>query len=219
MVTLKDHKFLYLLLSLISLILLTPLLIEFSSVNLTLNVFLTGILLACIFASAQRGRQRVFGVMLASPYLLTIWVLHFYESHLTMIIGLLSGICYFFYVALTLLVNILKVKEVDLETIFGAISAYLLMGLAWSLIYHLIEYLQSDSFSFPDQVHGEQRYTFIYFSFVTLTTLGYGDVTPNSAIAKALCILEATIGQIYLVVLVAGLVGLYISAKPQSGSK
>ena len=67
------------------------------------------------------------------------------------------------------------------------------------------------SFAIPQGMGEETRFTFIYYSFVTITTLGYGDVTPVADVAKSFSFIEAVVGQIYLVVLVARLVGIHIA--------
>ena len=88
-------------------------------------------------------------------------------------------------------------------------AVYFLIGFLWSFLYIVVTISDPGSISFPDSelIPGE----IFYFSFVTLTTLGYGDITPESMMARNLTIIEATIGQIYLTVLVARLVGLHIS--------
>ena len=88
---------------------------------------------------------------------------------------------------------------------------YLFIGLLWSDIYAILEHLQPGSFSFAHSQAGTKLSDFSYYSFVTLTTLGYGDITPLTSKARAFAMLEAIIGQLYLVVLIARLVGLHIS--------
>ncbi len=205
--------------SILVLIVLSPLFITYSDLSFILNIFFSFILLTCVFSLSGRTAQFTTGAALSLPYLLTMWVAQQYQHPNLQLLSYFLGICYFFYVFIILLVNLMQQPEVNLETIFGAVSAYLLMGLAWSLIFAFIETTHPGSFSVPDTIPEEQRYTFIYFSFITLTTLGYGDITPTTAIARAWCILEATVGQIYLVVLVAGLVGHYIAVHQKGASK
>ena len=109
------------------------------------------------------------------------------------------------------------------DRISAAICVYLLMGFLWAYVYGLIESLSPGSFkllpveiqpgegalvaSFP----GREFSQLVYFSFVTITTLGYGDITPANPLTRVLTTVEALMGQIYLVVLVARLVGLHIA--------
>jgi voltage-gated potassium channel len=85
------------------------------------------------------------------------------------------------------------------------------MALAWSSIFAVVESLHPGSFSLPDIEGISPSRGFLYFSFVTITTLGYGDITPVTSLARSLSILEAVIGQLYLVVQVAWLVGVHVS--------
>ena len=93
--------------------------------------------------------------------------------------------------------------------IMGAICVYFLIGLIWADVFFILETLQPGSFQIPPEQVGQA--TLDYFSYVTLTTLGYGDITPISAPARSLSLLEAMMGQLYLAVLIARLVGIHIA--------
>ncbi|KPJ95304.1 MAG: hypothetical protein AMJ55_04100 [Gammaproteobacteria bacterium SG8_15] len=108
--------------------------------------------------------------------------------------------------------QVLFTGAVDQNKILGAICIYLLMGLIWAVIYLLVGQIIPDSFNgqvttpwydnFPD---------FVYFSFVSLTTLGFGDISPAVPITRFLVYMEAIVGQFYLAILVASLVGIRVS--------
>jgi hypothetical protein len=85
------------------------------------------------------------------------------------------------------------------------------MALAWSFIFGAVESLHPGSFSIPEIQGISTSRHFLYYSFVTITTLGYGDITPVTSLARSLSTLEAVIGQLYLVVQVAWLVGVHVS--------
>jgi hypothetical protein len=99
---------------------------------------------------------------------------------------------------------------VTTETLYGAVAAYLLLGLTWGWTYGLVGLLQPGSFRSlvkPDgRVEGPE---YMFLSFITLTSVGYGDIVPVSAYARMLAILEAVAGQMYLAVFIARLVGLH----------
>ncbi len=101
-------------------------------------------------------------------------------------------------------------KEITTDVIAGAICGYLLIGLMWSNFFSILEILQPGSFSVPADVGAESSH-FTYYSYVTLTTLGFGDITPTTDQARSLSVLEAIAGPIYLAILVARLVGMSIS--------
>lgn len=144
---------------------------------------------------------------------------------------------FFVYLAFQILRWTLNQVDIDAETIYGAVSVYLLMALIWGIAFYSIALTNPGSFHFPDEddlgrvqaeraaaleAGGELRETrdwteransasgtMMYYSFVTLTTLGYGDMYPVRDGPRILAMLEATLGQLYLVILVARLVGLY----------
>ena len=101
---------------------------------------------------------------------------------------------------------------IDRNRLLGAVSIYLLLGLIWALIYVGIVEIHPGAFN--GDVTGswvESIPEFVYFSFVSLTTLGYGDISPATPITRFVVYLEAIIGQLYLAIMVAGLVGISIS--------
>jgi hypothetical protein len=105
------------------------------------------------------------------------------------------------------------------ERIEAAVATYLLLGFVWAQAYSLVQLANHDAFRFPEAVaEGESpmlarasEHRFLYFSFVTLTTLGYGDVTPMRPLARSLAALEAVTGQLFLAITVARLVALRVT--------
>jgi hypothetical protein len=118
-----------------------------------------------------------------------------------------------------LLASVLRNERVTAGKIYGAIAVYLLIGFTWAFLFDLLDFVQPGSFHLPDlnPTPGYEPYlrrydptNSIYFSFVTLTTLGFGEITPSTVLARTLVWLEAVTGQMYLAVLVARLVSLQI---------
>lgn len=103
--------------------------------------------------------------------------------------------------------RVLSHRTVTAQTILGAICAYVYFGLIFAFAFGLVDALTSDPFFAQGPVTDPGRFS--YFSFVTLTTLGYGDLSPASAVGQNLAVLEALVGSIYLVTLVSRLVGMY----------
>jgi hypothetical protein len=107
----------------------------------------------------------------------------------------------------------LSAREVDREHLYAAISVYLLAGIFFGVLYWVIERTWSDSLAIPGE-GGQSNFspaTAIYYSFVTLATLGYGDIVPRSEAARGLAIMEAVTGQLYHAVMIAWLLSLYVS--------
>jgi hypothetical protein len=98
-------------------------------------------------------------------------------------------------------------KKVDNNTIKGGVAVFLLIGILWTFIYHIVFILDPNAFSYSKEIK-EYDYLF-YFSFTTLTTLGYGDVTPVNQFAMSLANLEAIVGMMYPSIFIARLVSLY----------
>ena len=114
--------------------------------------------------------------------------------------------------------DLLEGHRTTSERVYGALCAYLFIGILFSLVYAHLEYRYPGSFNLGNEAliaaassEAETVQVFTYYSFVTLTTLGYGDITPVSEHARTLAWLEALIGQLYLAVMVATLVGLKVS--------
>jgi len=145
----------------------------------------------------------MFVVWLARP--LTVWLSHPLVSTVTLgiwtAIGLLAtGAALRFA---------MRATAVDAEHLYAALSAYLMAGIFFGLLYFVVEQVNPGTFTSP--THFNQT-SAIYFSFVTLTTLGYGDIAPRGDIARGIAIVEAVGGQLFLAVLVARLVSLYTKA-------
>ena len=109
--------------------------------------------------------------------------------------------------AMVVLVQAFRGGTVNLHRIQGAVAAYLLLGLAWAYAYELVAALVPGAFA-SGQSLAHQSQVFVYYSFVTLTTVGYGDVTPVHPMARSLAMLEALMGQLYPAILLARLVSL-----------
>ncbi len=114
-------------------------------------------------------------------------------------------------VTVMMLAHILATRRVNSNTLFCAASAYLLLGVTWAGIYQILVLLDPGAIKSlgPDSSWGD----FVYFSFTSLTTLGYGDITPVSPFARSLVTVESVVGPMYLAILVARLVGLYQHSK------
>jgi hypothetical protein len=101
-------------------------------------------------------------------------------------------------------------KTVSGETLWAAINVYVLIGMLFAFGYSIVAILEPEAFS-GSLLNQDQdlTQTFLYFSFVTMTTLGYGDITPKIQVAATLTYVQALIGQLYVAILIARLVSLY----------
>jgi|UPI00036E1AFE hypothetical protein len=121
---------------------------------------------------------------------------------------------------------IFQSRRINADMIYASLCTFLLLGLLWAILFSLTDHLFPSSFYIANAVEGLSSMHFgdgnsifpVYYSFVTLTTLGYGDIFPLTSIAKMLAVTEALTGQLYLVVIVARLVGLHIVHENESNT-
>jgi hypothetical protein len=192
-------------------LIIVPLADEFVRLRMLMDIFWSAIFIEVIYAVSQKKHPILVGVLLALPMLGSIWSRYFVQYSALEAVGGLCGAAFFIFAIIQILIFVYTQKEVTRDLIAGAAIVYLLMALAWSFIFGVVESLNPGSFSIPDIEGISTSRVFLYYSFVTITTLGYGDITPVTSLARSLCILEAVIGQLYLVVQVAWLVGVHVS--------
>ena len=107
--------------------------------------------------------------------------------------------------------HVFSAVKVDSNLLFGTMCVYLLMGLIWALLYRLIFHSVPGAFNGMSNVHGEATMdSFLYYSFVTLASLRYGDITPLAPMARTLAYMEVIAGQLYIAILLAGLVSIFL---------
>jgi hypothetical protein len=145
-----------------------------------------------------------------------------YEYQLAYLFGSTAAILIFLATATAVAMKQIALdSKVSTNRIIGAICVYLMLGVIWALMYSLLEAAVPGSFGgiVERSITGAWDPDWVYFSFVTLTTLGYGDILPLTISARSLAYFEAIVGQFYLAILVAGLVGAYLSETQGGASK
>lgn len=176
-----------------------------------------------------RTRERTIGRFVVAAVLGVIGMtgrvsLHTHHSPYLLLFLTACWIVFLIIIAGAILSRTLRARRVTVDTISAALCVYMLVGLAWAFVYSAIFVFDKDSFSFPHyEVFGTTTFSeahhvlsaFMYYSFVTLATIGYGDITPVSPPARALSALEGIFGQFYIAILVASLVGIRISQAMQ----
>jgi voltage-gated potassium channel len=210
------HRFIFLLAMLLFMLAVVPFLEGFSGLRTLFNVFLSAVLVSAVYALSQKIRHLAIAAVLAIPMLISIWSDYVALSDTLFLIGRICGVLFMAFTIFHILRHIFQQQEVTLDTIAGATAVYMLFAVMWTFIYAVLEQLQPGSFAISTAETLGERNIFIYYSFVTITTLGYGDITPVTYLARSMAILEAVVGQLYLVVLVAWLVGMYVSKKSRS---
>lgn len=207
----KRDRYLFLLISFFLLILITPLFEGFVELTTLLDISITVIFLSSIYAVSQKGQSFRIAVGLLLPVIAAIWLTYFVHIPYLSLVGDCCSILFFAFTIIIILSSLFREDEVTLDVIYGSVAVFLLMALMWTFIFDVIEYLQPGSFLVTASPSQGSRIHFVYYSFVTITTVGYGDILPVSMTARAFSIIEMLVGQIYLVVLVARLVGINIA--------
>ncbi len=211
------YKFIYLLVSLLFLFLIHPLSQPFVGARIVMHILSSFVLCTAIYAVSQRRKVLVIGVILLLPALLGTWLGYVTDHPTFHVMALSFTILFFSFTGILIAADVFKAERVTTDTIFGTVCVYLMIGLVWAEIYAAIEFFQPGSFNIlkylpPSTGYHPEHQTplFLYYSFVTLTTLGYGDITPLTPPARAFSYVEAIIGQIFVAVMIARLVGLHI---------
>ena len=174
------------------------------------------VLLAGVVAVADRKRVLVIAIVLAIPAIAGRWINHFRPDLIPRAVFLVAGLILLAFVIANLLRFILRAPVVTVEVLCASVAAYLMLGLMWTVAYWLVDQLTpGGAFSFNTSRGAQSMngFTGFYFSFITLSTVGYGDITPVSQAARWLAAMEAMTGMLYVAVLIARLVSLYSSPK------
>ena len=209
----RGHRQLFFLLSMILLVIIFPFILGNQVSNLIYASALSLVLLAGIHVISEDKHFRRLGIILGSiaigagflPYLVDADFLKFFILAKVFLYWL-----FFSFTAFVIIREVILGKKINSEMIYGSIAGYILLGLSGAMVFLFLEIINPASFSI--NISGiNDTHTFIYFSFVTLATLGYGDIIPTAPLAQMLAVMHSISGQIYLTILVAMLVGKYIA--------
>lgn len=203
-------RFLFLLISIASVFLIRPFLEGYISLKILMDIFISFVMVSGLYAVSQKKGFLIIGLILFVPALLIHWGNYFAQVPTVNPVGITLELLFFIFVAVIILNHIFREKNVTADMIIGALCVYFLMGIIWAQGYDLLEMTSSGAFQNVGEAETAMP-AFVYYSYVTLTTLGYGDITPVSPPARSLSMLEAITGQIYLTVLIARLVALHIA--------
>ncbi len=204
-------KFQYLLISLVLLIFLSVA-IPGKYVESDMNMVLTSlVLISAVFTIHGKGKRFWWTIGIFSVTMILNFMSFFIENQTLLVTSLISKIIFFMWEVLAIWHSISR-KNFSLEQrILGSICIYLLIGLVWARLYALVEIFQSPAFQNFQGNPVSSLDNLIYYSYATLTTLGYGDIIPISPIAKILSALESVVGMLYLSIWMALLVSIYSS--------
>lgn len=207
----EEKRFTLLLVAFLVLFLVQP----FFAGNLGFLPFISDLLFfivmgVSIYALSANRQYMIFALFFGLSAILLRWLYWIYPEQELWVASYLFAISILLFCDFKLLSFLMQLQKVSQHTINAAICVYLSLGLAWGMAYIVLETLAPSGFLLAELVKEPQALMMemLYYSIVTLTTLGYSDVTPITPLAKKLSVLEAIVGQVYLAVLVARLVSL-----------
>jgi voltage-gated potassium channel len=203
--------------SLILLFVGLPFVMLFKYGDLIESVLMTLVMLMGVLSAGGRKKSLIIAVILVMPALAGKWFNYYLPDLLPKTVFHLTLLLFFLFLVGHLLRYIFTAPRVNSEVLCAAVAIYLLLGLLWTSAYLLMAQTAPDSFVItvgPDSNRSMNTLTALYFSFVTLCTVGFGDITPVSNAARILAILEAMTGTFYMTILIARLVSLYSFKSP-----
>lgn len=183
------------------------------------DAFFSLLIVAVLLLVFEDRQYRRVAVSLGLAAIVAVWASNAMgglTSRVLLVGAYLLAVCFFAFALYGILLAIV-VKQASGDAIFGTVCGYLLLGIIWSLLYSAVEIAFPGSFEMPARGVAEvatarpDHGVLTYYSFITLTTVGYGDVTPITTFARTLAWMEAITGQFYLAILVAGLVGFKVT--------
>ena len=207
-------RLLPLLCALIVLFLLYPWMVELGHVRFFRFVFI-GVLALAAYSVGGTPRHLWKAIALGVPAALGQLAAFARPDGIAPLISTLLGLLFLAFITAVVFQSVVAKGRVTNDKIAGAISVYLLLGLLWALLYGIVATLDPDAFRVPADIAFQPNatggeYAFIYYSFVTLTALGYGEITPATPWGQSLAWMEAVTGQLFIAILVARLVALHI---------
>lgn len=184
-------------------------------VALLTPLFLSLLMVAGVSSISQKNGVRIVAGLIACIAIILRWMTHFAPSPAIQAFSSFASLIFMVLLTTALLYKVFKDdKPVTVHRIRGAIAAYLLFGITWSILYSLLDQTLPHAFNLPElpalDSAGRQE-SITYFSFVTLATLGYGEITPTHGVSRMFAVLEALTGQLYPATLLARLVSLEVA--------
>ena len=207
-------RFIYIMLSIMLVIIVSPYIRSTGKTGHIITTLLAAMIPLTSFYALTADRKRAIIILfLAAPFVILDGMSVFFANGYLLIAAISFGVILYFYIVVLLVNNLLSNRVITADLIYCAISTYFLIGVMWAGIYMVLEGISPGSFSGISEA-GD----LLYFSFVTLTTVGFGEITPLTIISKRLAVFEAAIGCIYLAVIIAMIVGRYMSLAEKQNS-
>jgi hypothetical protein len=209
---LSDHSHITLIVSILLLIFFSPYYRDALLSNYFNFIFLSFILISAILT--LKKSSDMLKVVKRAGYLIVILTLitAITENSYLELVNRILFLLFFILVAINLLLGIIRSREVDADLIYSAVAVYVLFGFCGAVLAAVIMFFEPTAFSL-NSTYSSQFHQFLYFSFITITSTGYGDILPITPLARTHAMLLALFGQLYLTVIIGILIGKYLSNK------
>lgn len=204
------NRFSFLLVSIVLFLIVRPFVEDFVRISFLIEIFISAILLSGIYALSEDRVSLALALGTGLPALFINWSFQIFEIPTLLLLHHIGSALFFAVATIIIIRHLINQKVVTVDLIWGAVCGYFLIGFMWSAIFALLEGIYPGSFKLGQHVVPDID-SFIYFSFVTLATLGYGDIVPLTEKAQSLAIIETVMGQMYLAVNIAAIVAIRIS--------
>lgn len=224
----KTHEFRFalLLLSLFGAILIPPYFQGMEIISHVWRVLFSAVLVVALMSVAGNRRNMWFVGILLIPTMATTWLSDYTEQEALIYLDNLTTIVYLAVVSWFFVRFIFSARLVTLNVIYAAMCLYLILALVFAAIYANLHIFYDDAFQFAQPAMeamaneaDSHMSVFVYYSFVTLSTLGYGDISPINRVAQAWVSVEAMVGQFYIAIVMARLVSMYTVSEEKSLSR
>lgn len=187
-------------------------------VRLLTSLFLSLVMVCGVITISRLSLIRYVAGLVACAAITLRWLTHIRPTPATLLWGSLASLIFMVMLTLVILNKVfMDDRPVTRQRIEGAVAAYLLFGITWSVLYGFLDQVLPGAFNIPaGGGYGPARQeSFAYYSFITLTTVGYGDITPTHDVSRMFAVMEALVGQLYPATLLARLVSLAITQQQE----
>lgn len=215
----KDYKYPVFLIAIVLFFFISPL-FGFADNWFLTNIFYLIMILASLPIIQDRSALEKWGMILLAFIGVIVISLDFFLENSSfsgwsrvLIICLMT--IYFVFLFKVLVLQVIRADEINFNVVFGAFTGYILLGILGYFLFRLVYILEPDSF----HLDGDPFDSLIYYSFITLTTIGYGDISPILPTSRYLAILVGLVGQFYNVIILAFIVGKFLQSSPQNNKK
>ena len=209
------NRFIYIILAIIAVLLVNPFIRPLGKTGYFFaTLLITMIPLASFHALNENRNRAIIILFICAPFVILDGINMFFTNRYLMVVAYSFGTILYFYIIVLLVRSLLSQRVITANLVYCAISIYLMIGIMWAGIYTVLEGISPHSFSGTSETTD-----LLYFSFVTLTTVGFGDVAPLSILGKRLAVFEAAMGGIYMAIIIAMIVGRYMTLQAEQDSE